>query len=60
MKKLMVINNNGYSSSYGLIKTFLNIGDIVDFVYQDGCCYKIMNKTGETFTLNMDRFVEAK
>ncbi|NRS14942.1 hypothetical protein HP398_00655 [Brevibacillus sp. HB1.4B] len=56
MAKALVKDNKGWSSSYGDLSTQLEVGEIVDVLWQDGCCFKVISQKGEEFTLNSSRF----
>lgn len=54
--KAVVVDNSGWSSSYGDLSKQLNINEKVDILWQDGCCFKIKTEKDEEFTLNTSRF----
>lgn len=54
--KAIVIDNIGFTGSYGDVSKCLSDGEEVEVLWQDGCCYKIKTKSDEEYTLNMKRF----
>ncbi|WP_440110212.1 hypothetical protein [Paenibacillus sp. QZ-Y1] len=52
----VVTDNSGYSSTHGKIEDLLSLGEQVEVLYQDECCFKIKKVDGYEATLNIDRF----